>query len=163
MFSATPTRAGAEPAALTSRRAFLKGGAAAAGTLLIGFRMSAAMPANAEAAVFAPDAFIRIDTSGGITLIMPQVEMGQGIYTAISMILAEELDAAFDRITLEAAPPNTALYANPIFAIQATGGSTSVRAWWTPMRKAGARARALLVAAAAQVLGGRSRDVPHRR
>ena len=129
MFPATLMRAGSQPAPLASRRAFLKGGAAAAGTLLIGFRMSAATPADAEAAVFVPDAFIRIDASGGITLIMPQVEMGQGIYTAISMILAEELDAAFDRITLEAAPPNTKLYANPVFGIQATGGSTSVRAW----------------------------------
>jgi isoquinoline 1-oxidoreductase beta subunit len=153
MFAATPMRAGSEPVALANRRAILKGGAAAAGTLLIGFRMSAPTPANADAAVFAPDAFIRIDTSGAITLIMPQVEMGQGIYTAISMILAEELDAAFDRITLEAAPPNTKLYANPVFGIQATGGSTSVRAWWTPMRKAGAAARALLVAAAAQIWG----------
>src|SRR5271163_5043542 len=144
MLEATQTETG------FGRRAFLRIGAAAAGALLIGFPLR---PAKAEAGIFAPDAFIRIDASGGVTLIMPQVEMGQGIYTAISMILAEELDAVFDRITLEAAPPNTKLYANPVFGIQATGGSTSVRAWWTPMRKAGARARALLVAAAAQVWG----------
>jgi isoquinoline 1-oxidoreductase beta subunit len=132
------------------RRAFLKSGAAAAGALMIGFPLRAA---RAEAEVFAPDAFIRIAPSGDITLIMPQVEMGQGIYTATSMLLAEELDAAFDRITLEAAPPNTKLYANPLFGIQATGGSTSVRAWWTSLRKAGAGARALLIAAAARAWG----------
>src|SRR5277367_3135762 len=142
MLEATQTETG------FGRRAFLRIGAAAAGALLIGFPLR---PAKAEAGIFAPDAFIRIAASGDITLIMPQVEMGQGIYTAISMILAEELDAAFDRITLEAAPPNTKLYANPLFGIQATGGSTSVRAWWTSLRKAGAGARALLIAAAAQI------------
>src|SRR5271169_6945186 len=140
MLEATQTETG------FGRRAFLRIGAAA-GALLIGFPLR---PAKAEAGIFAPDAFIRIAASGDITLIMPQVEMGQGIYTAISMILAEELDAAFDRITLEAAPPNTKLYANPLFGIQATGGSTSIRAWWTSLRKAGAGARALLIAAAAQ-------------
>jgi len=142
MLEATQTETG------FGRRAFLRIGAAAAGALLIGFPLR---PAKAEAGIFAPDAFIRIAASGDITLIMPQVEMGQGIYTAISMILAEEFDAAFDRITLEAAPPNTKLYANPLFGIQATGGSTSVRAWWTSLRKAGAGARALLIAAAAQI------------
>ena len=142
MLEATQTETG------FGRRAFLRIGAAAAGALLIGFPLR---PAKADAGVFAPDAFIRIAASGDITLIMPQVEMGQGIYTAISMILAEEFDAAFDRITLEAAPPNTKLYANPLFGIQATGGSTSVRAWWTSLRKAGAGARALLIAAAAQI------------
>src|SRR5271170_3053731 len=142
MLEATQTETG------FGRRAFLRIGAAAAGALLIGFPLR---PAKAEAGIFAPDAFIRIAASGDITLIMPQVEMGQGIYTAISMILAEELDAAFDRITLEAAPPNTKLYANPLFGIQATGGSTSVRAWWTSLRKAGAGARALLIAAAAEI------------
>ena len=81
---------------------------------------------------------------------MPQVEMGQGIYTAIAMILAEELDARWEQVRVEHAPPNTKLYANPIFGVQATGGSTSVRAFWTPLRKAGASARALLIEAAAR-------------
>ena len=116
--------------------------------------MFAAKAAGAEGAIFAPDAFIRIVPSGKITLIMPQVEMGQGIYTAVAMILAEELDAAFDQIKLEAAPPNDALYANPLLGLQATGGSTSVRAFWMPLRKAAAGARSLLVAAAAQKSGG---------
>jgi isoquinoline 1-oxidoreductase subunit beta len=101
--------------------------------------------------VFAPNAFIRIDAKGKITLIMPQVEMGQGIYTAIAMILAEELDAAFEQVVVEAAPPNDKLYGNPTFGLQVTGNSNSVRAFWMPLRKAAAGARAMLVQAAAQI------------
>ena len=145
--------AGDEPMGVDSRRGFLRLSAAAAGTMLIGFPVFAAKAAGAEGAIFAPDAFIRIEPSGKITLIMPQVEMGQGIYTAVAMILAEELDAAFDQVKLEAAPPNDALYANPLLGFQATGGSTSVRAFWMPLRKAAAGARLLLVAAAAQKWG----------
>jgi isoquinoline 1-oxidoreductase beta subunit len=99
---------------------------------------------------FAPNAFIRIDPSGKTTLVMPQVEMGQGVYTSIPMILAEELDADFSQLVLEHAPPSDKLYGNPLFGIQATGNSNSVRAWWTPLRTAGASARAMLVQAAAQ-------------
>src|SRR5271154_3818417 len=123
---------------------------ATAGTLLIGFRLPAATAADATSEVFAPDAFIRIFPSGKITLIMSQVEMGQGIYTSVAMILAEELDAAFDQVTLEAAPPNDKLYGNPIFGIQVTGNSNSIRAFWLPLRKAAAGARAILVQAASQ-------------
>ncbi len=98
---------------------------------------------------FAPDAFIRIDHSSKTTLVMPQVEMGQGVYTAISMILAEELDADFGQVAFEHAPPSDKLYGNPIFGIQATGNSNSIRAFWKPLRVAGAAARAMLVQAAA--------------
>jgi isoquinoline 1-oxidoreductase subunit beta len=138
---------------MTTRRAFLQTAAAAGGVLLVGFhipRGSAAAANTAPGATFAPDAFIRIDRQGVVTLIMPQVEMGQGIYTAVAMILAEELDARWEQVRVEHAPPNTKLYANPIFGVQATGGSTSVRAFWTPLRNAGATARAMLIAAAAQ-------------
>jgi isoquinoline 1-oxidoreductase beta subunit len=76
--------------------------------------------------------------------------MGQGIYTAVATILAEELDANIAQVTLEHAPANDKLYTNPAFGIQATGGSTSVRAFWKPLREAGASARAMLVQAAAQ-------------
>jgi isoquinoline 1-oxidoreductase beta subunit len=133
-----------------SRRAFLKSGVAVTGGLLIGFHLPVANAAGAEAGVFAPNAFIRIDRKGKITLIMPQVEMGQGIYTAVAMILAEELDAPFGQVMLQAAPPSDKLYGNPYFGIQVTGNSNSIRAFWTPLRKAGAGARALLVNAAAQ-------------
>ena len=141
--------------ATSTRREFLKTGAVAGGTLLLGFHLPlAAAKANTEtAAPFAPNAFIRIDKQGIVTLIIPQVEMGQGIYTGLSMILAEELDASWDKVRVEHAPPDEKLYANPVFFIQATGGSTSVRAFWKPLRVAGASARAMLVGAAAKRWG----------
>ncbi len=133
-----------------TRRDFLQAGLAVGGVLVVGFHVPVAVGAQADKAPFAPNAFIRIDTHGAVTLIMPQVEMGQGIYTSVAMILAEELDANFDRVTLEAAPPNDKLYANPIFGIQVTGNSNSVRSFWLPLRKAAAGARAILVQAASQ-------------
>jgi len=137
-----------------SRRHLLTGGLA--GGFLLAFHLpvrAANEPvpmAYAPEGPFAPNAFIRIDTSGKTTLVMPQVEMGQGIYTAVAMILAEELDADFAQVALQHAPPSDKLYANPLLGLQATGGSTSVRAFWLPLRKAGAGARAMLVQAAAQ-------------
>jgi len=143
-----------EAAASLSRRTLLKVGMAAAGGLLLGFELrparSAPGPAAADRASFAPNAFIRIDADGTITLIMPQVEMGQGVYTSIAMILAEELDASLEQVRLEAAPPNEKLYANPMLGVQATGNSNSIRAFWIPLRKAAAATRELLVKAAAQ-------------
>ena len=137
-----------------SRRAVLRGGLA--GVLVLGFRLSAhavnepVQPPDTTEGKFAPDAFIRIDRSGQTTLVMPQVEMGQGVYTALPMLIAEELDADFSKIVLEHAPPSDKLYANPMFGIQATGNSNSVRAFWKPLREAGAAARLMLVEAAAQ-------------
>jgi isoquinoline 1-oxidoreductase beta subunit len=135
-----------------SRRSLLKGGLA--GAFVFAFRFplreaAAQSPDNADAK-FAPNAFIRIDRAGKTTLVMPQVEMGQGIYTAVAMILAEELDADYAQVTLEHAPPNDKLYGNPTFGIQVTGNSNSVRAFWKPLRNAAAAARAMLVQAAAQ-------------
>jgi CO/xanthine dehydrogenase Mo-binding subunit len=98
---------------------------------------------------FAPNAFIGIDHSGRTTLVMPQVEMGQGVYTSIPMILAEELDADFSQVVLEHAPTNDRLYANPMLGYQVTGNSNSIRSFWGPLRMAGATARAMLIQAAA--------------
>src|SRR3954469_20965623 len=137
-----------------SRRSLLTSGLA--GGLLLAFHLPAravsepVQPPDETAGKFAPNAFIRIDPSGKTTLVMPQVELGQGVYTSIAMILAEELDADFSQLVLEHAPPSDKLYGNPLFGIQATGNSNSVRAWWTPLRMAGASARATLVQAAAQ-------------
>ena len=133
-----------------TRRAVLETALSVGSALTIGFRMPPSVAAIGEPGVYTPNAFIRINKSGGITLIMSQVEMGQGIYTSIAMILAEELDADVKQVTLEAAPPNDRLYGNPTFGIQATGNSNSVRAFWMPLRKAAAGARAILVEAAAQ-------------
>src|ERR1700694_1465980 len=137
-----------------ARRGLRTGGRA--GGLLLAFHLplravnEPVQPPDDTTGKFAPNAFIRIDSAGKTTLVMPQVEMGQGIYTAVAMILAEELDADFSSIILEHAPANEKLYANPAFGIQATGGSTSLRAFWKPLRDAGAGARAMLVRAAAQ-------------
>src|SRR5713101_2381302 len=137
-----------------SRRVLLTGGLA--GGFLLAFHLplraenEPVQPPDDTSGKFAPNAFIRIDQAGHTTLVMPQVEMGQGIYTAVAMILAEELDADFSSVVLEHASANEKLYANPAFGIQATGGSTSVRAFWEPLRAAGATARAMLIQAAAQ-------------
>ena len=137
-----------------SRRELLTG--SLAGGFLLAFHVPVraanepVQPADATVGQFAPNAFIRIDNAGKTTLVMPQVEMGQGVYTAVAMILAEELDADYSQVTLEHAPPNDKLYANPTFGLQVTGNSNSVRAFWMPLRKAGASARAMLVQAAAQ-------------
>src|ERR1700686_2531883 len=137
-----------------SRLGLLTGGLAGGFLLAFHFPVRAAnepvQPPDNTAGKFAPNAFIRIDIAGKTTLVIPQVEMGQGVYTAIAMILAEELDADFAKVTLEHAPPSDKLYGNPPFGIQATGNSNSVRAWWKPLRVAGASARAMLVQAAAQ-------------
>lgn len=99
---------------------------------------------------FAPNAFIRIDTDGAVRLVMPSVEMGQGIYTGISMMLAEELGVDLGQIKVEHSPPNEQLYANPYLGGQITGGSTSTRGQYQVLREAGAVARTLLVSAAAE-------------
>src|SRR6202167_834042 len=138
-----------------SRRHVVKAGLASGLVLALHLPLRAAnvpeRPPDNTAGQFAPNAFIRIDHFGKTTLVMPQVEMGQGVYTAIAMILAEELDADFGQVVLEHAPPSDKLYGNPIFGIQVTGNSNSIRAFWMPLRKAGASARAMLVDAAAQV------------
>jgi isoquinoline 1-oxidoreductase beta subunit len=130
----------------------LRRGAAAA-VFVLGFHAPFGVVAAGEGGQYAPNAFIRIDPQGEVTLVMPQVEMGQGVYTAISMILAEELDADWSKVRTEHAPADEAHYANPLLTIQATGNSNSVRAWWAPLRKAGAATRACLVRAAAQAWG----------
>jgi isoquinoline 1-oxidoreductase beta subunit len=139
---------------LLSRRALVTGGLA--GGFLFAFHLplraavnEPVQPPDATDGKFAPNALIRIDETGRTTLVMPQVEMGQGVYTSIAMILADELDADLDKVTLEHAPPNDKLYGNPLFGLQVTGNSNSIRSWWTPLRKAGASSRAMLVQAAA--------------
>ena len=97
-----------------------------------------------------PNAFIRIQGDGQIVLTMPYVEMGQGTYTAIPMLIAEELEVELDQVRLEHAPPNEKLYANPLLGVQATGNSNAIRGAWKPLREAGASARTMLVAAAAE-------------
>jgi isoquinoline 1-oxidoreductase beta subunit len=136
-----------------SRRAFFKVSGAATGGLLMSIKLPAQMreAEAADAGRFAPNAFIHIGGDGEIVLTMPYVEMGQGTYTAISMLIAEELEVDLKQVQLEHAPPNEKLYGNPLIGgVQATGNSNAIRAAWRPLRQAGAIARTMLVSAAAK-------------
>jgi isoquinoline 1-oxidoreductase subunit beta len=133
-----------------SRRGFLAGSGAA---LVVGFNLPVAGRALAAAQgagpSFSPNAWLRITPDDRITVICGSSEMGQGVLTAIPQIMAEELDADWAKVGVEQAPVSAA-YNNPAFGMQATGGSTTVRGHWDVMRNAGATARAMLVAAAAE-------------
>ena len=137
---------------VVSRRAFIKTGAAAGGGLLL----SLSLPGLGRAAAigdvgdWAPNAFVRIGRDGQIVLTMPYVEMGQGTYTSIPMLIAEELEVDLKQVQLEHAPPNEKLYGNPLLGVQATGNSNAIRGAWQPLRQAGATARTMLVSAAAK-------------
>src|SRR5712664_3991667 len=135
-----------------SRRTLLKAGLASGGGLLLSMRMPVlAAHATALPTDFVPNAFIRIAPSGQVTLTMPYVEMGQGTYTSIPMLIAEELEVDLKQVRPEHAPPNAKLYGNPLLGgEQATGNSNAIRAAWQPLRQAGATARTMLVAAAAK-------------
>src|SRR5271167_2187076 len=140
-----------------SRRAFLKGaGSASVMALTIGFewigstRRARAVAAPASAAPFAPNAFLRIGADDSVTVIAKHVEMGQGAYTGIATIVAEELDADWAQVRVESAPADAKRYANLVFGtIQGTGGSSAMANSWKQLREAGAKARAMLIAAAA--------------
>jgi isoquinoline 1-oxidoreductase subunit beta len=133
-----------------SRRAFLQAGAAAGGGLMLGLTLPFAGDAAAAGEGFAPNAFIRIGSDGQIVLTMPYVEMGQGTYTSIPMMIAEELEIDLKQVRLEHAPPDEKLYVNPLLGVQATGNSNAIRGAWQPLRQAGAVARTMLIAAAAK-------------
>ncbi|TCM67844.1 molybdopterin cofactor-binding domain-containing protein [Rhizobium sp. BK068] len=133
-----------------SRRQFFIGASLTASGLLIGLQ-----PEKSSAAVAAlePSPFIRIPAEGKIVFIMPSVEMGQGIYTAVAMLLAEELEVPLEEVVLEHAPADPTRYANPLLGDQITGGSVAIRAVYEQMRKAGAATRIVLVNAAARGWG----------
>jgi len=138
-----------------SRRRFLSVSAAVGGGLLIGFTTgpsigTADAAQNVASPPFTPNAFVRIGADGQIVLTMPYVEMGQGTYTSIPMLIAEELEVDLKQVRLEHAPPDEKLYANPLLGVQATGNSNAVRGAWQPLRQAGATARTMLVSAAAK-------------
>ena len=135
-----------------SRRRFLQASTAASGGLLLSLALPFARGEAASPGIggFAPNAFIRIERNGQIVLIMPYVEMGQGTYTSIPMLIAEELEVDLSQVRLEHAPPNPKLYANPLLGVQATGNSNAVRGAWQPLRQAGATARTILIAVAAK-------------
>src|SRR6266487_1834316 len=133
-----------------TRRAFLEtAGAASAGLVISFYLPSGPRFRSTTAGPFAPNAWLRIGADESVLVIVDRSEMGQGVTTALPMLLAEELEADWSKIRIEFAPADKA-YTNPMFGMQGTGGSTSVRAAYTPLRKAGAAAREMLVAAACQ-------------
>ena len=133
-----------------SRRTFLTASVAIGGGLLLTLKLPlSAWGAASGAGPVDLNAFVQIDLDGTVRLIMPYVEMGQGTYTSISMLIAEELEVDLSQVQYEHAPPNDKLYANPLIGFQMTGGSTAIRAAWQPLREAGAAARMMLISAAA--------------
>ena len=144
-----------QPPSRLERRAFLKGaGAAGVAALTIGFEWpgatrSALAAAPNAAAPFAPNAFVRIGSDNSIIIVAKHIEMGQGSYTGLATILADELDADWSQVRVESAPADAGRYANLVFGkIQGTGGSSSIANSWPQLRDAGAKARAMLVSAA---------------
>ncbi len=129
------------------RREFLKLVSLAGGGFALGY--FGATEAAQAPTQFAPNPWIRLEPSGMVTLIVDKSEMGQGVMTALPMILAEEMDADWSRVRVSFAPAEPE-YAHPWYHTQATGGSTSVRAMWQPLRRAGATARLMLRMAAAE-------------
>ncbi len=136
-----------------SRRSFLGTSAAIGGGLMLSLTLPLGRSEAASSDSFAPNAFIRIGSDSQVVLTMPYVEMGQGTYTSIPMLIAEELDVSLKQVWLEHAPPNEKLYANPLLGVQATGNSNAMRGAWKPLREAGATARIMLVAAATKRWG----------
>ncbi|MBW8454800.1 MAG: molybdopterin-dependent oxidoreductase [Pseudomonas sp.] len=145
-----------------SRRTLLKVGSLALGGLVIGFTLPFAGRSFAEQILnegpedqpmsnaTALDAFISIDRDGQVTFTVPKIEMGQGAQSGLAVMVAEELEIGLEQITLKEAPPNEQIYNDKLLNFQATGGSTSIRSNWEPLRQAGAAARLLLIQAAAQ-------------
>ncbi len=133
----------------TSRRSFLKTSAIGGGGLLMGFALPTTL-AIAAGTVHTPNAWVHIDDDNTITLISARSEMGQGVYTSMPMLIAEELNIDFKRIKVAIAPPNAKVYGNPLLGgAQLTGGSTSVRDGWEKLRVGGAQVREMLISAAA--------------
>lgn len=133
---------------MTTRRDFLKVTGAAGAGLVLGLRLEAApRPGEPHPRDFRPNAYIAIRPDGTAVLTVPKSEMGQGVRTALPMVLAEELDLDWSHVTLLQAMPG------PEFPHLGTGGSTSVSTTWSVLRRAGAAAREMLIAAAAQTWG----------
>src|SRR5712671_2325546 len=142
-----------QPGAGMQRRDFLKASVAASGGLLIGFHFpgisALASAQQSPANTFMPNAFVRIGTDERVTVIVNHSEMGQGVFTSLPMLLAEELDADWSKVGFESAPVDPK-YNHPAFGMQITGGSSSVWSGLEQFRQAGGAARAMLIAAAAQ-------------
>jgi isoquinoline 1-oxidoreductase beta subunit len=151
-------------AVVPSRRTLLKAGAAmgagAGAALIVGVNLVGRHAVGQAAAAPGASAFLRIGADNTVTVIAKHLEMGQGSYTGLATIVAEELDAAWSQVTVESAPADATRYNNLAFGdIQGTGGSSSIANSWEQLRKAGATARAMLVAAAAQLWRAKPEEI----
>jgi len=137
-----------------SRREFLGASVFAGGGLILGihFAEEAAGDVTSSGAVLSPDAYLKIAPDNSVTIVVPSSEMGQGVFTALPMILAEELDVAWEDVIVAQAPVD-AVYRNPMFNAQGTWGSNSVQGFYEPLRRTGAAARDMLIRAAAAQWG----------
>lgn len=136
-----------------SRRSFLASASAAGGALVLSFHLpdaNAAAARRAVPAVFAPNAYVRIGADDSVTIVVALVEMGQGTFTSVPMLIAEELEVDLGKVTLEQAPPDEKRYGHPLYGLQVTGGSSSMPGAWKVLRQTGATAKAMLRSAAAQ-------------
>jgi isoquinoline 1-oxidoreductase beta subunit len=133
----------------TSRRGFLAG----SGALVIGMSLPLGARAQGSAAPFAPNAFVRVAADDTVTVLVKHIEMGQGTFTGLTTLVAEEMDADWSQMRAEHAPAEMPTYVNSLFGVQGTGGSTSMASSYEVMRGAGAAARAMLVGAAADAWG----------
>ncbi len=138
--------------ATLNRRDVLRGAGLTLAIVGTGPMLGGCSTTDAAATTLAPDQFLRIGRDSRVTVLSPNTELGQGAYTGLATLVADELDADWDQVVIEAAPADVKLYGNPAFGgmMQGTGGSTTIAAYWQPMRRAGATARAMLVAAAAE-------------
>src|SRR5688572_6784403 len=144
------TTLSSKPAARLSRRGFLQTSAVASGGLMLGVDVGGLGQALAAGTVHTPNAWVHIADDNTITLISARSEMGQGVYTSMPMLIAEELNVDIKRISVAMAPPNGKLYGNALLGgPQLTGGSSSVRDGYDKLRVAGAQVRMMLVSAAA--------------
>jgi isoquinoline 1-oxidoreductase beta subunit len=135
-----------------TRRDFMRLTGTVGAGLVLGVHIGGCVGEDAELEAFSPNAWVRVGTDGTVTVMVDRSEMGQGVATALPMLVAEELEVDPTTIRIEFAPADPA-YSNPLFGLQATGGSSSVRAAWEPMREAGAAARMMLIAVAAREWG----------
>lgn len=160
---ATSAEAAASEAITLDRRTILRTMAASGAGLVLGLQLPTRADAQSGAAkvltgdgaagTFAPNAFVRVAPDSTVTVLIKHIEFGQGPYTGLTTLVAEELDADWAQMRAASAPADTALYKNLAFGVQGTGGSTAIANSYEQMRKAGAAARAMLVAAAASAWG----------
>lgn len=148
-------------AAMPTRRSFIQAGLGVGGAFTVVFGLPQiaryaqrhtqdAASTEVDIPPFIPNAVVQIDRDGHVSLTISQVEMGQGTYTSMPMLIAEELEVELSTITVKHAPPGDTLFGNALIGEQVTGGSTSVRAFYDPLRKVGATVREMLIAAAAK-------------